>query len=131
MTVAPLTIVKQWHDALNNDEVDEMVTLVHPHVEIGGPRGSTRGAQVVREWFGRANVRLLPRRWFVQGNQVVVEELGEWLSPESGEIVGSQIVATAFQIDGEGKITRIVRHDALLGALEDVCLMLDDEVTVE
>lgn len=131
MTDSALAVVKKWHNALNNAQVDAMVALVHPQVEIGGPRGTTRGAQVVREWFGRANVRLLPQRWFQQGNQVVVEELGEWLAPDRGEVTGIRLVATVFRVDEHALITRIVRHDGLAAALEDVCLLLEDEVHVE
>jgi hypothetical protein len=129
MSNSALSVVQKWHNALNSAQVDEMIALVHPQVEIGGPRGSARGSQVVREWFGRANVRLLPLRWFDGGNQIVVEELGEWLSPETGQVTGSQQVATVFQVNDEGLITRIVRHDALAAALEDVCLLLEDEVS--
>ena len=53
----PLHIVRQWHDALNQGEIEKLVSLVHPDVVVGGPRGSTSGAHVMREWFGRANVR--------------------------------------------------------------------------
>ncbi len=128
MTTSTRSVVQQWHAALNTAQVDEMMTYVHPQVEIGGPRGTTRGAQVVREWFGRANLRLLPQRWFGLGDQIVVEEMGEWRSPETDQITGSQIVATVFRVDDDGLITRIVRHDNLLAALEDVCLTLEDEV---
>jgi hypothetical protein len=131
MTTSAVATVKQWHSALNAANMGDLMALVHPQVEMGGPRGSTRGAQVVREWVGRAHVRLLPQRWFGFGNQVVVEELGEWLSPETGQVAGSQRVASVFRVDDDGLITRIARFDALTAALEDVCLTLEDEVQVE
>jgi hypothetical protein len=131
MNTTSLSVVEQWHTALNAAQVERMISLVHPQVEIGGPRGSTRGAQVLRQWLGRANIRLLPQRWFGEGNQIVVEELGEWRSPETGQITGSQIVATAFGVSEDGLITRIVRHDALEAALEDLCLTFEDEVQLE
>jgi hypothetical protein len=82
----------------------------------------------VSEWFGRANLHLLPQRWFGDGNQIVVEELGQWRSPETGEITGSQVVATLFHVNEDGLITRIIRHDVLEAALEDACLSLEDQV---
>jgi hypothetical protein len=130
MSADALAVVRRWHHALNAGVVEQMVALVHPYVEIGGPRGSVRGAEVVAEWFGRANVRLLPQRWFRVHNQIVVEELAEWLSPQ-GEVISSQVVATAFDVDAGGLITRIVRHDALAAALEDRCLSLEDEIESE
>jgi ketosteroid isomerase-like protein len=106
----PKEIVQQWHDALNQGDVEQMSALVHPEVEIGGPRGITKGVQVMREWFGRANVRLRPVAYFANAQSVIVEEVGEWLDPSSGQVVGSQQVATHFHI-ADGLITSIVRHD--------------------
>ena len=123
--------IRLWHDALNRGDVGALVTLVHPQVEIGGPRGSTRGVDVLAEWFDRARVRLWPRRWFGSDGQVVVEETGEWLSFQGGETLSSQRVATAFTVNDEGLITRIVRHDALEAALEDCCLTLEDQFEFE
>lgn len=127
MADSALTIVQAWHSALNAGEVDQMMRRIHPQVEIGGPRGVASGADIVREWFGRANVRLLPQRWFARDDRVVVEEMGEWLSPETGEVIGSQLVASIFSVDG-GQITRIVRHDTLTEALADADLTVTDEV---
>ncbi len=130
MTPSALSMVEQWHTALNAGQVDQMMILVHPQVEIGGPRGVTVGAEIVREWFGRANARLLPQRWFARDDRVVVEELGEWLSPETGEVVGSRLVASAFSVS-ENLITRIVRHDTLAEALADVDLTVADEIALD
>ena len=127
MPSSALSIVQQWHTALNAGQLEQLMTLVHPHVEIGGPRGIAIGAEVIRQWFGRANLRLLPERWFAHGNQVVVEELATWLSAETGEVAGSQLVASVFKVD-DGLITRIVRHDALAEALDDAALTAADEV---
>ena len=127
--LSPRTTVQAWHTALNTNQVDTFVALTHPQVEIGGPRGTARGSQTLREWFGRANLRLLPQRWYGNDNQIVVEQLGEGRTPETGEVIGRQRVATLFQVGDDGLITRIVRHDALAAALEDACLSLEDQVT--
>lgn len=131
MTTPVLSIIQQWHAALNAAEPDQLVTLLHPEVEIGGPRGVTRGAEVVREWFDRANVRMLPQRWFARANRVVVEQMGEWLSEDRSEVVGSQMVASAFSLNDRGQITRIVRHDTLEAALKDVALSQEDQIELD
>jgi len=128
MAISTLEVVQKWHRALNNGESEQMTALVHPQVEVGGPRGSSRGVQALLEWLGRAKVRLLPQRWFDGGNQIVVQELGEWRSAANDEVTASQLVATIFRVDEHGLITRIWRHDALAPALEDVCLSFEDEV---
>lgn len=124
---AELKIVSQWHTALNTGQVEQLVALVQPDVEVGGPRGTTRGAQVVGEWFGRANVRLQPLRFFNRGQIVVVEEQGEWLSPTSGEIMNSMVVATVFVV-ANGLISRLMRYDSLEAALTEGGLDMQDEV---
>jgi len=131
MAISTLEVVQKWHAALNAGQTDQMVALVHPQVEVGGPRGSTRGVQALLDWFGRANIRLLPQRWFDGGNQIVVQELGQWRAPESDQVTSSQLVASVFRVSDDGLITRIWRHDDLAPALEDVCLSLEDEVELD
>ncbi|MCI0440419.1 MAG: nuclear transport factor 2 family protein [Chloroflexi bacterium] len=124
-----LDIVRKWHAALNGGDVDELVTLVQGDVEVGGPRGASRGAQVVREWFGRANVRLNPTRFFCRKNTIIVEARGEWLS-EGGRAAGAQDVATVFVVK-DGLISRIVRYDDLESAFRETGLDLSFEIKVE
>lgn len=122
-----LKIVAGWHTALNKGQVERLVEKVQPDVEVGGPRGKTRGAEVVREWFGRANVRLWPLRYFARQDTVVVEEKGEWLSPDPGQITGSQTVATVFTVR-DGLIAAILRYDTLETALQEGGLGWLDEI---
>jgi hypothetical protein len=125
-----LNIVHEWHTALNNGDADQLVALVHRDVEVGGPRGTTSGRQVVREWFGRANVHLDPRRFFNRKNTVVVEELGEWLSPDTGLVINSQIVATLFVVN-DGLISSIMRYADLETALKEASLGESDKVQLD
>ena len=37
--VSEVHVVEAWHAALNEGDVDRLVGLSHPDVEIGGPRG--------------------------------------------------------------------------------------------
>ena len=83
---------------------------------MGGPRGTGRGAGLLREWVARANVRLQPRRVFQREETVVVEEEAEWRSPETGEVIGAGTVGSVFVVRG-GRVASIVRYDGLAGAL--------------
>ena len=38
--VSEVHVVEAWHAALNEGDVDRLVGLSHPDVEIGGPAGS-------------------------------------------------------------------------------------------
>jgi ketosteroid isomerase-like protein len=72
--------VEKWHEALNAGDFERPVALSHPDVEVVGPRGTGRGAGLLREWVARANIRLEPRRVFQREETVVVEEEAEWRS---------------------------------------------------
>jgi ketosteroid isomerase-like protein len=102
-----------WHDALNDGDVERLVALSHPEVEVGGPRGSAHGAQILREWVSRANIRLEPRRTFHEANTVVVDQGAEWQSAEPGNV---QTVASVFVIS-DGLVTSVVRYPDLESAL--------------
>ena len=102
-----------WHDALNSGDVERLIALSHPDVEVGGPRGSARGAQILREWVDRANIRLEPARTFSEAGTVVVEQGAEWQSADAGNV---QTVASVFVV-GYGLVTSLVRYPDLASAL--------------
>ncbi len=125
-----LRVVEAWHAALNEGDVDRLAALSHPDVEIGGPRGSGRGLRLLREWADRANIRLEPRHLFRRGESVVVEQLGQWRSAESGEVIGSRIVASVFVVS-DGRVKSVARYDDLSEALNTAGLDSSDEIPSE
>ena len=102
-----------WHEAVNNDDVERLIALSHPEVEVAGPRGSAHGAQILREWVDRANIRLEPVRTFGEADTVVVEQGAEWQSAEPGRV---QTVASVFVVS-DGLVTSVVRYPDLASAL--------------
>jgi ketosteroid isomerase-like protein len=109
-------IVEAWHEALNVGDIDGLVALSHPDVEVGGPRGTGRGVQLLREWVDRTNIRLDARRVFRRTDTVVVEQEAQWSSADTGQATGSQVVASAFVVRDE-RIMSVVRYPDLVGAL--------------
>ena len=118
-----VTVVLEWHQALNAGDLERLVALSADDVEVGGPRGSGRGRQLLREWFGRAGIRMVPRRAFAVGEAVVVEQAAAW--GDGGE---EQVVATAFEVSA-GLVQRVVRYDQLDAALLAAGLTEADEKT--
>jgi ketosteroid isomerase-like protein len=116
MTAPEVAIVQAWHQALNDGDVDRLVALSSANVEVGGPRGSARGAQVLREWFGRAGIQLEPRQVFRHGRTVVVEEEAEWRAPGSEAVTGRQMPASVFLVE-DGLVTSVIRYADLASAL--------------
>jgi ketosteroid isomerase-like protein len=108
--------VEAWHEALNKGDVDALTALTHADVEVGGPRGAGRGADLLRQWVGRAGIRIEPGRIFHRPGTVVVEGRASWGSGESEDGTGVQTVGTVFVLR-EDKIARIVRYPDLATAL--------------
>ena len=111
-----LRVVEAWHEALNDGEVDCLVGLSHPEVEVGGPRGTGRGAPLLRDWVERANIRLEPRRVFHHADKVVVEQWAQWRSTDTGRVIRGQTVGSVFVVR-DGRITRVMRYPDLADAL--------------
>ncbi len=123
-------VIQAWHEALNEGDVDRLVGLSHPDVEVGGSRGSGRGVRLLREWVERANIRLEPQHLFWSGDTVVVEQSGQWRSVAAGEVIGSQTVTTVFGVSG-GQVASVRRYDDLSEALNTAGLDHSDEIRPE
>jgi ketosteroid isomerase-like protein len=122
-----LGLVSTFHEAVNAPDVARLLQLVTPDVEVGGPRGSGRGADLMAEWTARAGVRLTPRRMLARGSVVVVEQEAAWYDAETGAPASSQTVATVFVVR-DGRIASVVRHGSLEDALRASGLGPEDEM---
>jgi ketosteroid isomerase-like protein len=111
MTDAVTDTVLAWHDFLNAGDMDGVLSLSSDDVEVGGPRGSGRGADLLRDWFVRAGVRLDPTRTFAEDHTVVVEQSAQWHGGEP------QVVASVFRVR-DGKIESVIRFPDLGSAFE-------------
>lgn len=123
-------VVAAWHAALNEGNIDHLLALTHPDVEIGGPRGTARGADVLRDWVGRANIRLDPRRVFARNETVVVEQEAEWRDAGTGAVTGRDAVASVFVVR-DGRVAQVARYPNLAQALEAAGLDDGNEVGPE
>ena len=126
MTTTPLDVVAAFHRHLANRDPDAVIALAHDDVEVGGPRGTGSGTELLREWVGRANVTMTPTRWFAKDDVVIVEQDAVWLDKQ-GEEMGRQDVTTTFRIR-DGKIAGIYRHDNLAASLTVAGLDAGDEI---
>ncbi len=92
-------------------------------MEVGGPRGSGFGRELVVEWVGHAGVRLEPVRWFCGADGAVVEQDARWAAD-----VEPTRLAAAFRMK-DGRISGVLRHPATADALARLGLGPSDEVT--
>ena len=123
----PLTIVQDWQEAANVQDIERLLELSSPNIEIVGPRGSGFGHQLLRDWIARAGLTVKTLRVFVHGEKIVVEQHGVWRSVETGEVTGEKTLASAFQVD-DRHVVKFARYDDLNTALEATGLQQADEI---
>jgi hypothetical protein len=123
-----LAVIEAWHTAVNAGDGAAAGALCTDDVQVGGPRGGGRGRDLLVGWVGHAGVRLDALRWFCGSGGAVVEQDARWVDGSTGEPTAPVRVATAFTVDGD-RITGVLRHTELSGALAAVGLGPADEVT--
>ena len=124
----PFETVRAWHAAVNAGDLERLVALSSSDIEVAGPRGSGRGEQLLRDWFGRAGVRLEPLQTFSRDNDVVVvEQRATWAAPEGTTASPPRTVASVFSVV-DGRVTRVMRYADLASALEASGLSPSDRV---
>lgn len=123
-----VAIVQAWQDAANRQDIDRLVALSDPDIEIVGPRGSGQGHQLLRNWLNRAGLSLETLRVFERDNVVVVAQHGVWRSTDTGEVMGEADIASQFRVRGE-QIIQYARYDSLDAALAGAGLTYADEIT--
>ena len=126
MSAPEVRVVGEWHEALNGGDVERLVALSQPDVEVGGPRGTGRGAGLLREWVAHAKVRIEPRRTFYRAETVVVEGEARWYDAETGRMGEGQTVGSVFAVRG-GRVPKVVRYPDLASALLAAGLDESDE----
>jgi hypothetical protein len=63
---AALEIVAPWVAAANAQDIDRLLELSDPDIEIVGPRGTGSGHQLLREWAAHAGLTLETLRTFAR-----------------------------------------------------------------
>lgn len=124
--MTPRETVLAWHEALNDGDLDRLLSLSAEDVEVGGPRGSDRGAALLADWLGRAHIRMQPRRIFERGEVLVVEQSAAWLGAD-GAPGEPQIVASVFRVEGD-RVASVVRYSDTESALQAANLTTADLV---
>lgn len=124
---SPFVIALAWQDAANRGDVDRLLELSAPEIEVVGPRGSGYGHQLLRDWLARAGLRLETIRVFADGNTVVVAQHGVWRSVDTGEVKGERSGASSFRVEGR-RVARIERYDSLDAALDGAGISYSDRV---
>ena len=121
MASTPTDTVLPWIDAVNAGDIERALELATPDVALVGPRGTSRGREVLRTWLSHAGATFVTRAIHAGDESVVVAQRGIWRDTATGAIVGESDVATRFRVAG-GLIAEIQRYEDLAGALRDAKL---------
>ena len=121
-------IVRLWHEAVNSGETERLAGIVSDDVEIGGPRGTTRGLDVLIDWVGRSRIQMVPIDWYQRGETVVVCQRATWPT-EDGTPGIPQKVGSVFVIR-DNRIEQIARYPDLVEAFAVTGLSEADRVQV-
>ena len=125
---SPSAVVRAWQDAANSGDVDRLLELSDPEIEVAGPRGSGYGHQLLRDWLERAGLSLETLRVFADGKEVVVAQHGTWRSVDTGEVIGESSVASRFLVEGQ-HVQRVERYDSLEVALDRAGINYSNEIS--
>ncbi|OMC29024.1 hypothetical protein A5740_19065 [Mycobacterium sp. GA-1841] len=110
MTTSEIATVLAWHDALNDNDVDTLITLSSDDIELGDADGAAQGHTALREWASSGGATVTPGRMYVHDGVVVVEQT---IMAVDGT---SHTGAAAFRVVHD-HVTSVFRHDTLAAAL--------------
>jgi hypothetical protein len=110
MTTSEIATVLAWHDALNEQDFDTLVSLSSDDIEVGNVEGAVQGHDALVEWAETAGITVEPGRMYVHDGVVVVEQQITWAD---GTTISA---ASAFRVVRD-HVTSVFRHDDLASAL--------------
>ncbi|MGI8721805.1 MAG: nuclear transport factor 2 family protein [Geodermatophilaceae bacterium] len=115
---APLDLIVAWHDVVRDRDLEALAALVHSDVEVGGPKGSGHGSDLIREWVEGSGIELEIESFLQRGLTFVVGQTATWPDPEAeGGRTEPVPVASVFVVQG-ARISKVLRFDDVDTALE-------------
>jgi limonene-1,2-epoxide hydrolase len=121
----PLDVVFAWEKAVSAADGDGACALSDEDIEVGEPRGSGRGHQVVRDLIARrSELALELLRTFQRDGIAVIEHRAIWKVGDGSR--SATVIGTVFKVSG-GRVVSVVRYDTLEEALTAAGLSLGSE----
>lgn len=121
MSTSEIATVLAWHDALSSSDLDTLLSLSSPDVEIGDADGAAQGRNALRSWAERSDATVETGDLYERAGTVVVEEL--WTAKADPN--DTYTTASAFRVVRD-HVTSIFRHDSLEEALDATGLTASD-----
>jgi SnoaL-like domain len=111
--------------AFNDEDVDALVAVLDPEIEIQSSRGIVIGHDEARRWATRSAAGNLHQRLVLdaireEGKHVIAFARREWFWRESGDVADAHDLTIVATIGGGGLITRWQPFDNREEALQAV-----------
>jgi SnoaL-like domain len=113
MTTSEIATVLAWNDALDEGDLDTLVSLSSDDIEFGDAHGAAQGHEALRRWAASLNSNAELGRMYVHDGVVVVEQ--KLTTPDDPGAVTN--VASAFRVVHD-HVTSVFRHEDLASAFE-------------
>lgn len=109
-------MIVDFHAAVNAADPDRAAALATDDVEVGGPRGTDRGVDLLRGWVRDSGIHLRPVAAHPgpEGAVVVAQE-ARWRGDDT-----VHEIATLFRLSEDGRLSAMIRYDSLADALASV-----------
>ncbi|BCB76028.1 hypothetical protein GCM10022251_56080 [Phytohabitans flavus] len=106
-------VIAAFHEAVNTADPDRAATLATDDVQVGGPRGSAQGVDLLRDWVATSGIRLTPTAAHPTADPdvLVVAQRATWPGDDA-----THEIATLFRTRA-GRLTAVIRYDSLPAAL--------------
>lgn len=116
------SIAKQWTSNVNKKDIQAVLNISDPHIELAGPRGAAEGHDMLRKWIEESGIYLQTQNVYAKDNQVILTQKATWEN-QSGHVT----IYTFMEIRN-GKIYRLGRFDTLDDAFGQCQLSEEDQV---
>ncbi|MGM7700425.1 DUF3224 domain-containing protein [Pseudalkalibacillus sp. Hm43] len=121
-----IIIADQWLDACNALEIEALLEITSPTIEISGPRGSGFGKGLLVDWLERTGLKLETLSIYGRKGVLVYEQHAKW-SGQEGRTAGEANAASVLKVK-DGKVAFIARFDSLEKALKEAGIQESDKV---
>ena len=124
--MTPIEVVRHWVAAVNAMDVPAVMARSAGDIQLGGPRGTSRGQPKLREWVERARLRMETERTFASSDRVVLVQRATWRD-QAGMTIAEASITHRFVVSDD-RVSAVVRYDSLTEALRDAALTEHDEI---
>jgi hypothetical protein len=126
-----LNLVRAFVDAINAGDIDHLVAMADPQIELLGPRGSAYGHQWLRDWMERANMTVVTKALYARRDEFVLAQHGTWHTPQGEPTSEAETFMRLRMGRDPDRITLLARYTTLADALGAASMTEEDAIAWE